>query len=117
VEPPNQANIKRKALIVIKARQETKEAGFPGGIENEIVFMEINKPILDNLYNLCYVSSTQRPHRKCAHQRTPTWFLWLVKFEFGGYARPCFVKSKSRKIYLGRLPARARQPHEPDWMV
>lgn len=54
VEPPNQANIKRKALIVIKARQETKEAGFPGGIENEIVFMEINKPILDNLYNLCY---------------------------------------------------------------
>ncbi len=57
VEPPKQDAIKRKALIVIKARAETKEAGFPSGIQNEVVFMEINRPILDNLYNICYVSA------------------------------------------------------------
>jgi len=53
VEPPVQANIKRKCLLVIKARPDTKEAGFPTGIANEIVFMEFNRPILENLYHTC----------------------------------------------------------------
>ncbi len=56
IEPPAQAVIKKKALIVIKARPETKDPGFPGGIANEVVFMEMTRPILDNLYNVCSVS-------------------------------------------------------------
>jgi len=53
VEPPPQAVIKKKALIVIKARPETKEPGFPTGVANEIVFMEMTRPILENLFNTC----------------------------------------------------------------
>jgi dynein heavy chain len=53
VEPPPVANIKKKSLLIIKSRAETKEPGFPTGIDKEIVFMEINRPILDNLYNTC----------------------------------------------------------------
>jgi hypothetical protein len=53
VEPPAQSTIKKKALLVIKARPETKEAGFPTGIMNEVVFMELNRPILENLYQTC----------------------------------------------------------------
>jgi hypothetical protein len=53
VEPPAQALIKRKALLVIKARPETKEPLFPTGIANEVVFMEMTKPILENLFNTC----------------------------------------------------------------
>jgi hypothetical protein len=55
VEPPAQALIKRKALLVIKARPETKEPLFPTGIANEVVFMEMTKPILENLFNTCQV--------------------------------------------------------------
>jgi len=52
------ANIKKKSLLIIKTVQNTgKEGGFPTGIDKEIVFMEINRPILDNLYNTCTVSS------------------------------------------------------------
>jgi hypothetical protein len=53
VEPPPQATIKKKALLVIKARPDTKEPGFPTGVANEVVFMEMTKPILDNLFNTC----------------------------------------------------------------
>jgi hypothetical protein len=56
IEPPAQAAIKKKALIVIKARPDTKDTGFPSGIANEVVFMEMTRPILDNLYNVCSVS-------------------------------------------------------------
>jgi len=59
IEPPALANIKKKFLLVIKARPETKEAGFPSGIEKEVVFMEMNKPILENLHNTCQVSYSQ----------------------------------------------------------
>ena len=49
-----------KAIIIVKAREENIviEQGdpFPTGIEKEVVFMEINKPILENLYNTCQVS-------------------------------------------------------------
>jgi hypothetical protein len=55
IEPPALANIKKKFLLVIKARPETKEPGFPTGIANEVVFMEMNKPILESLHNTCQV--------------------------------------------------------------
>jgi hypothetical protein len=60
IEPPALANIKKKFLLVIKARPETKEPGFPTGIANEVVFMEMNKPILESLHNTCQVSKTPR---------------------------------------------------------
>jgi dynein heavy chain len=53
VDPPQEKQIKKKALIVIKARPESKEAGFPSGVANEVVFMELTRPILENLYNTC----------------------------------------------------------------
>jgi hypothetical protein len=56
LEPPLSANIKKKSLLIIKTCQN-KEPGFPTGIDKEIVFMEINRPILENLYNTCTVSS------------------------------------------------------------
>ncbi len=58
VDPPPQDKIKKKALLAIKARPETKEAGFPTGIQNEVVFMEMTKPILENLFNTCQVSQS-----------------------------------------------------------
>ena len=47
-----------KAIIIVKAREEqaTDEGGFPTGIDKEVVFMEINKPVLENLHNTCSVS-------------------------------------------------------------
>ena len=46
-----------KAIIIVKAREEdSDQGGFPTGIDKEVVFMEINKPILENLYNICQVS-------------------------------------------------------------
>ena len=60
--PPDPKNIKRKALLVIKARQEENDDEvdgtnmFPTGIENEVVFMEITGKTLQNLYSSCKVS-------------------------------------------------------------
>lgn len=72
VDPPAEKQIKKKALIVIKARPETKEAGFPSGVANEVVFMELTKPILENLYNTCQVrdspplqAAPQSPYDRC----------------------------------------------------
>lgn len=52
--------IKKKGLIIVKAREEPNDPDennpFPSGIENEVVFMEINRPILENLYSSCQVS-------------------------------------------------------------
>ena len=47
-----------KAIIIVKAREEgdSDEGGFPTGIDKEIVFMELNKPVLENLYNTSQVS-------------------------------------------------------------
>ena len=49
-----------KAIIIVKAREEndSDEAGFPTGIDKEIVFMELNKPVLENLYNISQVRHT-----------------------------------------------------------
>jgi len=53
-ETPALSAIKKKALLIVKARADPKE-DFPGpaGIAKEIVFMEVNRPILENLYNVC----------------------------------------------------------------
>jgi hypothetical protein len=49
----------KKSLLVIKTLTpgETKQTGFPNGIEKDVVFMELNKPILENLLAVCQVSS------------------------------------------------------------
>lgn len=53
-EPPQADAFKQfKGLLIVKARPETREPGFPSGIENEVVFMELTKPILSNLYDTC----------------------------------------------------------------
>ena len=52
---PKPKDIKgNKAIIIVKAReeQETDEPGFPTGIDKEVVFMELAKPVLDNLYSV-----------------------------------------------------------------
>ena len=59
--PPDPKTIKRKALLLIKARQEEDDDAdgtnmFPTGIENEVVFMEITGKTLQNLYSSCKVS-------------------------------------------------------------
>lgn len=75
VEPPAQSAIKKKALLVIKARPETKEPGFPNGIANEVVFMELTKPILENLYNTCQVRINSKDSRPLFASR---WALLLA---------------------------------------
>ena len=59
VAMPKPKDIKgNKAIIIVKAReeQETDEPGFPTGIDKEVVFMELAKPVLDNLYTVGQVS-------------------------------------------------------------
>jgi hypothetical protein len=55
VDPPEQKAITKKALVVVKARPESKEAGYPSGVYNEVIFMELTRPILENLYTTCQV--------------------------------------------------------------
>jgi dynein heavy chain len=43
---------KKKSLLIIKT-VKNDQGGFPTGIDKEIVFMEITKPIIQNLYNAC----------------------------------------------------------------
>ena len=47
-----------KGLIVVKAREESDsdEGGFPTGVEREIVFMELTKNVLENLFSVSSVS-------------------------------------------------------------
>lgn len=58
--PPTPSAIKKKSLMVVKAREDPDQAEleegnhFPGGIDNEIVFMEINRPVMENLYGTCH---------------------------------------------------------------
>ena len=53
---PTPTSIKRKCLVIVKARETTEEPGFEC-IAKEIIFLEINRPVLDNLYQLCHVSN------------------------------------------------------------
>jgi len=59
---PDPEQIKKKCLICVKARAETDEPGFETGIANEVVFMEINKPVLNNLYSSCQVCTNTQTH-------------------------------------------------------
>ena len=56
---PDPKQIKRKARLLLKARQEEENENpdnfFPTGIANEVVFMEITGKILANLYSSCQV--------------------------------------------------------------
>ena len=88
---PSAAQIKApKAIIIVKAREEkeTEEGGFPTGIDKEVVFMEINKPILENLYNICQVSLSSRISKqlKSATKFEAYWCAGELDFEF------CFDK-------------------------
>jgi len=53
-EPPTLDKIKRKVLLILRARSKA-EAGAVTmeNIDREVVFMEINRQILENLYLVC----------------------------------------------------------------
>mgnify|MGYP000288799243 FL=1 len=62
--PPDPKTIKRKALLLIKARREEDDDEdpdpnnmIPTGIDNEVIFMEITGKTLQNLYSSCQVSA------------------------------------------------------------
>ena len=46
---PAPSSIKKKCIVCVKARDSTDEPGFTC-IADEIIFMEICRPVLDNLY-------------------------------------------------------------------
>lgn len=52
----NKVQMQKKVLLIIKAIDGSAEEPFPNGHENDIVFMEFTKPILENMYNVCTVS-------------------------------------------------------------
>ena len=45
----------KKSILIVKtvAVTDPKGAPFPNGIDKDVVFMELNKPILDNLLAIC----------------------------------------------------------------
>jgi dynein heavy chain len=49
---PAPSSIKKKCLICLKARDSTEDPGF-ACIEKEIIYMEVNRPVLENLYQTC----------------------------------------------------------------
>lgn len=53
-EPPAPDKIKKKVLLILRARSK-KEAGeiTADNIDKEVIFMEINRQILENLYLVC----------------------------------------------------------------
>jgi dynein heavy chain len=53
-EPPAPERIKKKVLLILRARSK-KEAGEinADNIDKEVIFMEINRQILENLYLVC----------------------------------------------------------------
>ena len=53
----NKIGMQRKVLVLIKPNPEsTMEKPFPNGHEVDIIFMEITKPILENMHNITNVS-------------------------------------------------------------
>ena len=48
----------KKILLIVKANEKKEDLeGYSGGsIINDLVFMEINKPVLENMYNISTVS-------------------------------------------------------------
>ena len=93
---PDPKSIKKKSLLVIKARQESDavdeedavNANFPTGIANEVVFMEITGKMLQNLYGTCSVSKISEkncsriPSLECFSSLPLCWPRIFWKFEF-----------------------------------
>jgi len=56
-EPPNmeKEGKGKKSILIVKTVIQTDPKGtpFPNGIAKDVVFMELNKPILDNLLAIC----------------------------------------------------------------
>mmetsp|Transcript_116900 Transcript_116900/g.162427 ORF Transcript_116900/g.162427 Transcript_116900/m.162427 type:complete len:181 (+) Transcript_116900:781-1323(+) len=55
-EVPNQKEIKRKILLVVRSPDHDKKDQQELCVEHmkeQVIFMEISKPILDNLYQMC----------------------------------------------------------------
>ena len=62
-DPPNmdKEGKGKKSILVVKCAPKgtddnQKDVPFPNGIAKDIVFMELNKPILENLLATCQVS-------------------------------------------------------------
>jgi hypothetical protein len=58
-DPPNldkEGKGKKSLLVVKTVTNASQENPFPNGISKDIVFMELNKPILENLLSVCQVS-------------------------------------------------------------
>ena len=57
-DPPNLEKEQKgkKSILVVKCVANTQEGPFPNGIAKDVVFMELNKPILENLLATCQVS-------------------------------------------------------------
>lgn len=80
--PPNPHTIKKKCLVLVKAREQLDEDAdsyFPSGIKNEVVFMEITGKTLQNLYLTCQVSAAPSALLPSAPAACPS----APKFEFG----------------------------------
>ena len=61
-DPPNmdKEGKGKKSMLVVKCcpkgtDDNNKDVTFPNGIQKDIVFMELNKPILENLLATCQV--------------------------------------------------------------
>jgi hypothetical protein len=56
-DPPNmeKEGKGKKSILIVKtvAVNDPKGSPFPNGIAKDVVFMELNKPILDNLLAIC----------------------------------------------------------------
>ena len=95
---PAPSALKKKCLICLKARDSTEEPGFEC-IEKEIIYMEVNRPVLENLYQTCNVSTpddpSPAPHRDISKQGVPMCMNFKFKFwEFreGSFCSPDLIK-------------------------
>ena len=95
---PAPSALKKKCLICLKARDSTEEPGFEC-IEKEIIYMEVNRPVLENLYQTCNVSTPDDPspalHRDISKQGVPMCMNFKFKFwEFreGSFCSPDLIK-------------------------
>ena len=66
-DPPNmdKEGKGKKSILVVKCSpkgvdEQMRDIPFPNGIQKDIVFMELNKPILENLLATCQVRNTPK---------------------------------------------------------
>jgi hypothetical protein len=53
---PTADKLKRKVILIVKARQDKNVEITDANISREVMMMEINRSILENLYLICQVS-------------------------------------------------------------